>query len=46
MQWDHALTGEFDSEQEMIGEGSTPMLSLKIAYFLTDTTIPDCGAMR
>ena len=46
MQWDHALTGEFDSEQEMIGEGSTPMLSLKIAFFLTDTTIPDCGAMR
>eukprot|EP01044_Picomonas_judraskeda_P000670 COSAG03_NODE_31_length_18330_cov_15.424936_12_plen_70_part_00 len=28
------------------GGGTTPMIALKIAYFLTDTTIPDCGAMR
>ena len=40
MQWDHAIDGE------RIGPGSTPMLSLKVAYFLTDTTAPDCGAMK
>ena len=26
--------------------GTTPMIALKIAYFLTDTRIPNCGAMR
>ncbi len=59
MQWDHALAGDFESEQEMVEQmgvgagrmddragGTTPMIALKIAYFLTDTTIPNCGAMR
>jgi ectoine hydroxylase len=46
MQWDHAKAGETQDEREMVGTGTTPMLALKIAYFLTDTTVPDCGAMR
>ena len=72
MQWDHALAGDFDNEQDMVdhmgvgagaapppppagaaagalmagGGGTTPMIALKIAYFLTDTTLPHCGAMR
>ena len=27
-------------------ERPQPRLSLKVGYFLTDTTVPDCGAMR
>lgn len=40
MQWDHA------APELHPGERQPPMLSLKIAYFLTDTRIPDCGAMK
>ena len=40
MQHDHAIGGE------RVGEGSTPMLSLKCAFFLTDTTEPECGALK
>ena len=39
MAWDHALG---DARE---GDWGSPMLTAKFAYFLTDTTVPDCGAM-
>lgn len=40
MAWDHAIG---DSRK---GEGATPMLTAKLSFWLTDTTTPNCGAMR
>ena len=45
----HALTGwHRDGPAYDISEqnGALPWLHTKIGYFLTDTTIPDCGALR
>eukprot|EP01045_Picozoa_sp_COSAG04_P000115 COSAG04_NODE_3_length_53939_cov_50.145431_5_plen_142_part_00 len=39
MAWDHALG---DARE---GDWGSPMLTAKFAFFLTDTTVPDCGAM-
>ena len=40
MQWDHSDPGL------RFGDRQPPMLSLKVAYFLTDTRVQECGAMK
>ena len=42
MQWDHSRNLHGAAARET----SSPMLSLKVAYFLTDTRERHCGAMR
>ena len=39
MAWDHA------APELVPGDRQPPMLSLKVAFFLTDTRAPECGAM-
>ena len=39
MAWDHA------APELVPGDRQPPMLSLKVAFFLTDTRVPECGAM-